>query len=131
MPPYLRLAHQVGMPLRNGPTPILRVAIPSSFASAFIDGRLIEGVPLKNRFREPKKIPYAVLIFEPDTPSWSSYEYSSTPSILSIEQEVSYLWEITLADFMTDFQVGRMAKAKSTFCMRPKFFTADGRSGLY
>ncbi|KAJ8421146.1 LOW QUALITY PROTEIN: hypothetical protein Cgig2_027444 [Carnegiea gigantea] len=32
-------------------------------------------------------------------------EYSSTPSILSPEVEVSYPWEITIADYMTDFQV--------------------------
>ncbi|KAJ8438700.1 hypothetical protein Cgig2_011883 [Carnegiea gigantea] len=74
------------------------------------------------QFRKPKKIPYAVLIFEPSTPSWSSCEYSSTPSILSIEKEVSYPWEITIADFMNDVPPRRMAKTKST----PRVRTPDG-----
>jgi len=46
-----------------------------------------------------------VRLFEPGTPLWSSYEYSSSPSVLSPEVEVLYLWEITIADYMTDFQV--------------------------
>ncbi|KAJ8430928.1 hypothetical protein Cgig2_033556 [Carnegiea gigantea] len=70
---------------------------------AFIDGWVVTGVPLKNQCREPKRIPYAVPLFEPDTPAWSSFEYSSTPSILSPEVEVSYLWEITIVGFMNDF----------------------------
>jgi len=84
----------------------------------------------KKQFRKPKKIPYPVLIFEPDTPSWSSCEYSSTPNIWSIEQEVSYPLEITLVDFMTDFQVRRMAKTKSTSCMRSLHeLLAEGTQG--
>jgi len=82
---------------------------------------VVAHVPLKNQFRESKKIPYAVLISEPDTPSWSSCEYSSTPSILSIEEEVSCPWEITIADFMNDFQARRMGKTKST----PRVRTPD------
>ena len=72
----------------------------------------------KNQFRESKKIPYAVPIFEPDTPASSRCEYSSAPSILSIEQKVSYPWEITLVDLMTDFQVQTMTKTKSPPRMR-------------
>jgi len=68
-----------------------------------------------------------VKIFKPQTPLWSSWEYSSTPSILSIETEVSYPWEITLANFMTDVQVQRMAKTKSTLMMRsPDELLAEG-----
>jgi len=60
-----------------------------------------------------------VLIFELDTPSWSSYEYSSTPSILSIEEDVVYPWEITMVvDCMLDFQECRMAKTKTTALLR-------------
>jgi len=58
--------------------------------SALIDGRVVVHIPPKNQFKEPKKIPYAVPIFGPSTPSWSSCEYSSTPNILGIEEEVSY-----------------------------------------
>ena len=60
-----------------------------------IDGRVVACVPPKNQFREPKKIPYIVPVYEPGTPSWSTYEYSSTPSILSIEEDVIYPWELT------------------------------------
>ncbi|KAJ8428571.1 LOW QUALITY PROTEIN: hypothetical protein Cgig2_021629 [Carnegiea gigantea] len=81
---------------------------------ALIDGRVVAGVPQKNKCREPKKIPYVVLLFEPSTPSWSSYEYSSTPSILNPEVEVTYPWEITIANYVLDFQVRRTAKTKST-----------------
>lgn len=63
---------------------------------AYIDGRMVAHVPPKNQFREPKKILYGVSVVEPGAPSWSSCEYSSTPSILSIETEVSYPWEITV-----------------------------------
>ena len=65
---------------------------------AFIDGRVVAGIPRKNKCREPKKIPYAVPLFEPGTPSWSSCEYSSTPSVLSPEVEVTYPLEITIAN---------------------------------
>ena len=72
---------------------------------ALIDDWVVAHIPLKNQFREPKKIPYAVPIFEPSTPLWYSYEYSSTPSILSIKEEVSYLWEIGIASpGLSDFQ---------------------------
>ncbi|KAJ8420759.1 hypothetical protein Cgig2_030935 [Carnegiea gigantea] len=53
-----------------------------------IDVRVVAGIPQKNRCREPKNVPYAVPLFEPGTPSWSSCAYSSTPSILSPEVEV-------------------------------------------
>jgi len=73
----------------------------------------------KNQFREPKKIPYAVPIYEPDTPSWSSCEYSFTPSILSIKEEVVYPWEIDVAvSSMTDVEERRMAKIKMTALLR-------------
>jgi len=72
---------------------------------AFIDDRAVVGVPRKNQCREPKKIPYAVPLFELGTPSWSSFEYSSTPSVLSPDVEVSYPWEITIVDYMTYFQI--------------------------
>ncbi|KAJ8434745.1 hypothetical protein Cgig2_001948 [Carnegiea gigantea] len=54
---------------------------------AFIDGRVVASVSRKNKYRGPKKIPYAMPLFEPGNPSWSSYEYSSNPSILSYEVE--------------------------------------------
>ncbi|KAJ8444805.1 hypothetical protein Cgig2_014994 [Carnegiea gigantea] len=54
----------------------------------FINSRVVAGIPLKNQCRQPKKIPYAVSLFDPDTPSWSSCEYSIAPSILSPEVEV-------------------------------------------
>ena len=56
-----------------------------------------------------------VPILKPGTPSWSSCEYSSTPSILSIEEKVSYLWEINIAaPGLADVQERRMAKTQST-----------------
>jgi len=57
-------------------------------------------------------------IFGPGTPSWSSCEYSSTPSMFSIEEEVLYPWKITIADFMNDIQARWMAKTKSTPSVR-------------
>ncbi|KAJ8425077.1 hypothetical protein Cgig2_028794 [Carnegiea gigantea] len=81
---------------------------------AFIDGRVMAGLPPKNQFREPKKIPHAVLIFEPGTPSWSRYEYSSAPSILSIEEAVLCPWEITITNFLTDFQTPDELLAEGT-----------------
>ena len=94
---------------------------------AFINGRVVADVPRKNKCRELKKILYAVPLFEPGTPSWSSCEYSSTPSILSPEVDVTYSWEITVANYMTDFQVRRMAKTKSTLCIRsPDEVLAEG-----
>jgi len=88
------------------------------------------GVPRNNQCREPKKIPYAVPLFEPDTSSWSNREYSSTPSVLSSEVEVTYPWEITVANYMTDFQVRRMAKTRSTRRIKfPKELLAKGTQG--
>jgi len=55
---------------------------------ALIDGWVVVHIPPKNQLREPKKIPYAVPILVLGIPSWSSCEYSSTPSILSIEEDV-------------------------------------------
>ncbi|KAJ8419943.1 LOW QUALITY PROTEIN: hypothetical protein Cgig2_020753 [Carnegiea gigantea] len=44
--------------------------------------------------------------------------------------EVSYPWEIILDDFIIDFYVRRMAKTKSTFCMRsPDELLAKGTQG--
>ncbi|KAJ8449495.1 hypothetical protein Cgig2_002292 [Carnegiea gigantea] len=80
---------------------------------ASIDGRVVAGVPRKNKYREPKKIPHVVPLFEPGTPLWSSCEYSSTPSIPSPEVEVR-----------------RMAKTKSTPCIRsPDEWLAEGTQG--
>ncbi|KAJ8439000.1 hypothetical protein Cgig2_012996 [Carnegiea gigantea] len=89
-----------------------------------IDGRVVVHIPPKNQSREPKKIPYVVPIFEPRTPSWSSCEYSSTPSILNIEKDV----EIDVAvDRMVDFQERRMAKTKTTPWLRsPDELLAEG-----
>ena len=81
---------------------------------ACIDGQVVAGVPHKNQCREPKKTPYVVPLFEPSTPSWSCCKYSSTPSVLSSEVEVTYPWEITIANYMTDFQIRRMEKTKSS-----------------
>ncbi|KAJ8420701.1 hypothetical protein Cgig2_012719 [Carnegiea gigantea] len=84
--------------------------------------RELNAQPPKNQFRELKKIPYTVPIFEPGIPSWSSCEYSSTPSILNIEEEVSYPWEINIAaPGLTDVQERRMAKPQST----PRIRTPD------
>lgn len=70
---------------------------------AKIDGQVVANSPRKNQFWEPKRIPYAVPIYEPRMPSWSSCEYSSTPTILSIEEEVVYPWEIDVpASRITD-----------------------------
>ncbi|KAJ8432368.1 hypothetical protein Cgig2_021902 [Carnegiea gigantea] len=81
---------------------------------ALIDVRVVAGVPQKNKCRESKKIPYTVALFEPGTPSRSSCKYSSTPSILSPEVEGTYPWEITIANYVPDFQVRRMVNTKST-----------------
>lgn len=82
---------------------------------ALIDGHVVAGLPRKNnKPREPKKVPYVVPVFEPGTPSWSSCEYFSTPSILSPEVTVTYPWEVIIANFVPDFQVRGMAKTKST-----------------
>ncbi|KAJ8422954.1 hypothetical protein Cgig2_031576 [Carnegiea gigantea] len=78
------------------------------------EDQIVAAIPRKNKYREPKKIPYVVPLFESGTPSWSSCEYSSTPSILNPEVEVTYPWEITIPNYMPDFQVRRMAKTKST-----------------
>jgi len=62
--------------------------------STLIDGQVVACTPPKNQFREPNKIPYDVPRYEPNTPSWSSCKCSSTPNILSIEEEVVYPWKI-------------------------------------
>ncbi|KAJ8424980.1 hypothetical protein Cgig2_031929 [Carnegiea gigantea] len=78
----------------------------------FIDGQVVADVPRKNKYREPKKIPYAVPLFEPGTPSWSSCEYSSTLNILNPEVKVT------------------MAKTKSTPRIRsPDELLAEGTQG--
>ncbi|KAJ8422577.1 hypothetical protein Cgig2_027658 [Carnegiea gigantea] len=80
-----------------------------------IDGRVVAHIPPNNQFREPKKIPYDVLIYKPDTPSWSSYEYSFTPNILSIEEDVVYPSKINVAvNRMHDLQEHRMATIRSS-----------------
>ena len=57
---------------------------------ALIDGWVVANVPRTNQFRESKKIPYAVPIYELGIPLWSGCEYSSSPSILSIKGDVVY-----------------------------------------
>jgi len=77
---------------------------------------VVTHIPLKNQFREPKKIPYAMLIYKPGTPSWPSCEYSSSTSILSSEEEVVYSKEINVAiSYMTDVQERRLAMTKTTY----------------
>ncbi|KAJ8428790.1 hypothetical protein Cgig2_009975 [Carnegiea gigantea] len=91
--------------------------IPEGLAGPQVEGRHPQFLSLPaciDGRAEPKKIPDAVPLFEPGTLSWSNYEYSSTPIVLSPEVEVSYPWEITIADYTTDFQVPRMVKTKST-----------------
>ncbi|KAJ8432914.1 hypothetical protein Cgig2_004588 [Carnegiea gigantea] len=79
---------------------------------------------------EPKKIPDVVPLFEPGTPSWSHCEYSSSPSVLSPEVEVTYPWEITIANYVPDFQVRRMVKTKSTPRIQsPDELLAEGTLG--
>jgi len=96
----------------------------------FINSRVIAGVPRKNQCREPKKDSLCGASFEPGTPSWSSYEYFSTPNVLSPEVEVTYPWEIVVANYMTDFKVRRMAKTKSTPRVRsPDELLAEGTQG--
>ncbi|KAJ8445654.1 hypothetical protein Cgig2_009055 [Carnegiea gigantea] len=91
---------------------------------------VVDGIPRKNKYRDPKKIPYVVPLFAPGTPSWSSCEYSSSPSILSPEVEVTYPWEITIASYVPDFQVRRMAKTKSTPRIQsPDELLAEGTLG--
>ncbi|KAJ8442138.1 hypothetical protein Cgig2_011328 [Carnegiea gigantea] len=69
---------------------------------------------MRSSHREPKKIPYVVLIHEPDTPSWCSCEYSSTPSILSIEKEVICPWKVDVAvSHMIDVQEHKLARTKT------------------
>ena len=97
---------------------------------ALIDGRVIACIPLNNQFRELKKIPYVVPVYEPGTPSWSSRDYSSTPSILSIEEEVVYPWEIDVAIFrMADVQERRLARTKIIVRLKtPDQLMAEGYS---
>ena len=58
-------------------------------------------------------------IFESDKTLWSSCEYSSAPSILSIEEDVIYPWEIdVVVDRVLDFQERRMAKTMMTTWLR-------------
>ncbi|KAJ8430101.1 hypothetical protein Cgig2_007165 [Carnegiea gigantea] len=65
-------------------------------------------------FREHKKILCTVPIYELSTPSWSSYEYSSTPRILNVEEDVVYPWEIdVVVSHITDVQERRMAMIKT------------------
>jgi len=81
---------------------------------ALIDGQVVACVPPKNQSREHKKNPYDVPVYEPITP-WSNCMYSSTPSILSIEEEVVYPWEIDVTvSRMTDVQEHRLARTKAT-----------------
>lgn len=65
--------------------------------SAKIDGQVAAYFPPKNYFKELKKIPYALPVFEPMPNLSSSCEYFSTPSILYIEEEVVYPCEIDIA----------------------------------
>ncbi|KAJ8421743.1 hypothetical protein Cgig2_022426 [Carnegiea gigantea] len=55
-------------------------------------------------------------------------EYSSTPNILSIEQDVIYPWEINMVvDRMLEFQEHRMAKTRITTLLRsPDELLAEG-----
>ncbi|KAJ8443341.1 hypothetical protein Cgig2_015822 [Carnegiea gigantea] len=97
---------------------------------AFIDGRVVVGVPRKNKYREPKKLRYAAPLFKLGTPSWSNCEHSFIPRVLRTNVEVTYPWEITIANYTTDFQVHRMAKTKSTTCIRsPDELLAEGIQG--
>ncbi|KAJ8430921.1 hypothetical protein Cgig2_033549 [Carnegiea gigantea] len=73
------------------------------------------GPPTPSSDEEETKLCFAPSFVLPRSPFC---EYSSTPSILSLEVEVTYPWEITIANYMTDFQVRRMAKTKSTPCIR-------------
>jgi len=95
-----------------------------------INGRVVKHVPSKNQFRESKTIPYVMPIYELGTPSWSSCEYSSTPSILSIEEEVIYMWEIdVLVSRTTDVQERRLARTKTIVRFKtPDEFMAKGYS---
>jgi len=56
-----------------------------------------------------------VPIYEHRPRSWSCCEYSSTPSILIIEEEVVYPWEIDIAiSRMSDIQECKLARTKTT-----------------
>ncbi|KAJ8427406.1 hypothetical protein Cgig2_030700 [Carnegiea gigantea] len=79
-------------PSKVGPSPSV------SKLPAKIDGRVVADFPPKNQFRETEKIPYAKPIYEPDTPSWSSFEYSSTSSIVNTEEET--LPELTAEGYL-------------------------------
>ena len=69
-------------------------------------------------------------IYEPGTPSWSSSEYSSTPSILSIKEEVVYPWEIdVLISHINDVQECRLVMMKTTLLLRtPNELMVEGPS---
>ncbi|KAJ8420465.1 hypothetical protein Cgig2_031988 [Carnegiea gigantea] len=93
---------------------------------ALVDGRVVAEVLRQNKCREPKNIPYAIPIFEPGSPSWSSCEYSSTPSILNPEAEVTYPWEITIANYVPAFQSNAGAETASSSSSTP---TQSGSPG--
>ena len=76
---------------------------------------MVACIPPKNQVREPKKIPYVVPIYELGMPPCSSCEYSSTPSILGIEEEVVHPWEIDVAVFgMIDVRECKLGMTQTT-----------------
>ena len=84
---------------------------------------------LKKISRKPKKIPYALLVHEISYNLWSSCERSFTPSILSVDKEVVYLWEIDVAiNHITDFQEHSLVRTKQA--MGPKIVPELMAEGL-
>ncbi|KAJ8422874.1 hypothetical protein Cgig2_013747 [Carnegiea gigantea] len=72
-----------------------------------------------NPWPRPEALPYCLAASTPPP-----------PSILNLEVEVSDPWEITIADYITDFQVQKMVKTKSTPRIRfPDELLAKGMQG--
>jgi len=64
-----------------------------------------------------KTIPYSLPMYEIIDCMWSSCERSSTPRIMSIEEDVVYPWEIDVAvNRMLDFQARKLASTRQTMC---------------
>ncbi|KAJ8423520.1 hypothetical protein Cgig2_011981 [Carnegiea gigantea] len=78
--------------------------------------------------RDPEEV--STLNDAPSASSDEDYEYSSTTSILSIEEEASYPWEINIAaSSLTDVQERSMAMTKTTAWLRsPDELLAEGTS---
>jgi len=72
---------------------------------AKIGGQEVVFLIKKNKCREPKTIPYALHVYEKTDRSWPTCEWSFTPSIMSIDEDVIYPCEIDVTiNYMLDFK---------------------------